>query len=818
MKLTLKLTNIFILSLLLFAAAVHAEDERVFRAITASYGLADNSAQTIKCTLTGRMTITTIGFINYYDGAQFSTIPTAGETRYELDEYKGHYHLYYDHYHHLWLKGSHNVVCVNLTQECYISNMDSLFVSFGMKEKVLDMFVDINGDIWMMGKGYIYGNKYDKKFPVEMNLNLQDLDVYDNRQLLMFYEDGSLICYDLKSGRRLYSNKSYGEEDAKEFNSSCVQLFHDNGYYMIRNGKIGAILLHYDVKEQKWRELMRTQYHLNNMVVNNEMLYIASEWGYFTYNIKQGDIVHHRSLKLVNGRSLETDINTLEFDKQGGMWIGTEKRGLLYARPMNSPIQALTWENKLSLKYEAMMNKMEGISSYNGIKANVKITDSRKWTWVGTPNGLYLYKTPNDNPIILRRKEGLLNNVIHSVIEDDNHNIWVGTSYGISCVQIENDHVKHVYSFNDNDNVPNETFINAKAIKLADGTIVMQALDHVVTFNPKDFGQMIPEEPYQMFPKLTGLRVNGIDVKAGDMVNDDVVLTKAITRTKEIDLNYDQNSITLTFSALNYARPLQTYYRLNVKETDGDHWQEFSYFTSNGMVDRNGLLHFPMTGLRPGVYHLKLMASVVPDKWAGEPFEWIIRVNEPWWRTTALFVVFGLVILAMLILNLVYYARNTRMRLQRNTQQGDFMRRVNAFVERFDSYQGESLQPTLEEIYGSIDKNSELDEEFIPMMLKIVSFISEQKNKTLSLNTLNKLTGNKLIAKYDLITNNLYKSPRMLVISMRLEKAEELLQTTDMTIEQVAGECGFASPSYFIACFFSKHRKTPSEFREKRRK
>ena len=172
----------------------------------------------------------------------------------------------------------------------------------------------------------------------------------------------------------------------------------------------------------------------------------------------------------------------------------------------------------------------------------------------------------------------------------------------------------------------------------------------------------------------------------------------------------------------------------------------------------------------------------------------------------------------MLILNLVYYARNTRMRLQRNTQQGDFMRRVNAFVERFDSYQGESLQPTLEEIYGSIDKNSELDEEFIPMMLKIVSFISEQKNKTLSLNTLNKLTGNKLIAKYDLITNNLYKSPRMLVISMRLEKAEELLQTTDMTIEQVAGECGFASPSYFIACFFSKHRKTPSEFREKRRK
>ena len=811
---TRKLAHILITSLIFLAAVGHAEDERIFRAITASNGLADNSAQTIKCTLTGRMTITTIGIINYYDGAHFSTIPTAGETKYELDEYRGHYHLYYDRYHHMWLKGSHNVVCVNLTQECYISNMDSLFASFGMKEKVHDMFVDINGDIWMMGKGYIYGSKYDRKFPVEKNLNLQDLDVYDKRLVFMFYENGSLVCYDLKDGSRLYSNQSYSEEEAKLFQNSCVQLFHDDGYYLIRNGDTGAILLHYNVKERKWSELMRTEYHLNNMVVNNGLLYIASEWGYFTYDIQTGEFVHYKSLKLVSGRKLETDINTVEFDKQGGLWIGTEMRGLLYAPPINSPIRAMTWDNPLSLKYEAMMNKREGISSYNGMKANVKLTDSRNWIWVGTPNGLYLYKTADAKPIILRRKEGLLNNVIHSVIEDNDHNIWTGTSYGISCVQIANGNIKHVYSFNDNDNVPNETFIDAKAMKLADGTIVMQALDHVVTFNPKDFRQLMQEEPYQMFPKLIALRVNGLDVKAGDKVNDDVVLTKAITRTKEIDLNYDQNSITLTFSALNYASPLQTNYRLNIKETDGDRWQEFSYFTSNGLVDRNGLLHYPMIGLRPGVYHLKLMASVVPGKWAGEPFEWIIRVNEPWWRTTALFVLFGLVAMAMLILNLVHYARNTRMRLQRNAQQGDIMRRITSFVERFDGYQGVSLQPTLEEIYGNTDKNSELDEEFIPMMLKIVSYISEHKNKTLSLNTLNKLAGNKLIAKYELITNNLYKSPRKMVIAMRLEKAEELLRSTDISVEQVAGECGFASPSYFIACFFNKHRKTPSEYRD----
>ena len=42
--------------------------------IKASDGLADNSAQTIKCTFSGRMTITTLGNINFYDGANFSHI------------------------------------------------------------------------------------------------------------------------------------------------------------------------------------------------------------------------------------------------------------------------------------------------------------------------------------------------------------------------------------------------------------------------------------------------------------------------------------------------------------------------------------------------------------------------------------------------------------------------------------------------------------------------------------------------------------------------------------------------------------------------
>ena len=62
---------------------------RVFTQYTSAEGLADNSAQTIHCTKTGRLVITTVGQINFYDGAKFSYIDPTDENIYALPEYRG---------------------------------------------------------------------------------------------------------------------------------------------------------------------------------------------------------------------------------------------------------------------------------------------------------------------------------------------------------------------------------------------------------------------------------------------------------------------------------------------------------------------------------------------------------------------------------------------------------------------------------------------------------------------------------------------------------------------------------------------------------
>ena len=92
-------------------------DEREFYVFDASNGMAANSAQTIKCTKTGRMVITTIGHVNFYDGNSFAHISPEQRDSYALSKYSGNYRQMFDRHHHFWLKDKYQVICVDLLTE-----------------------------------------------------------------------------------------------------------------------------------------------------------------------------------------------------------------------------------------------------------------------------------------------------------------------------------------------------------------------------------------------------------------------------------------------------------------------------------------------------------------------------------------------------------------------------------------------------------------------------------------------------------------------------------------------------------------------------
>ena len=219
--------------------------------------------------------------------------------------------------------------------------------------------------------------------------------------------------------------------------------------------------------------------------------------------------------------------------------------------------------------------------------------------------------------------------------------------------------------------------------------------------------------------------------------------------------------------------------------------------------------------MEPGTYHIEVQASTVPGKFIGKPYQWVVRVNQPWWRTTGIMVIFGLIILALAVVNFVIYNRNTRLRMKRNNEEGDVIRRIKVFVERCDSLNSEKLSPTQEEIYGNDQESQvELSSEFVDVMLKVIPFVHERNGRPFSMHMLSQATDMELLELYEMVSENIYKSPRALIRSQRLDQVARMICATDKTVEQVAIDCGFVSPNYMISKFYHKFHMTPLEYRE----
>ena len=60
-------------------------------------------------------------------------------------------------------------------------------------------------------------------------------------------------------------------------------------------------------------------------------------------------------------------------------------------------------------------------------------------------------------------------------------------------------------------------------------------------------------------------------------------------------------------------------------------------------------------------------------------------------------------------------------------------------------------------------------------------------------------------------------TPMAYVKKLRLEKAAELLASTDMNITETAEKCGFDDPNYFARLFKKSFGKTPREFKNEGR-
>jgi AraC family transcriptional regulator, L-rhamnose operon transcriptional activator RhaR len=96
---------------------------------------------------------------------------------------------------------------------------------------------------------------------------------------------------------------------------------------------------------------------------------------------------------------------------------------------------------------------------------------------------------------------------------------------------------------------------------------------------------------------------------------------------------------------------------------------------------------------------------------------------------------------------------------------------------------------------------------------KVISYIETRYAKPLSLDALAKRAAMSPSTLHRAFTSSMGESPINYLITVRLDRAKELLKDTNLSITEISSRVGFRDSNYFSRIFKKKQGKSPREFR-----
>jgi len=177
--------------------------------------------------------------------------------------------------------------------------------------------------------------------------------------------------------------------------------------------------------------------------------------------------------------------------------------------------------------------------------------------WFGTMLGLSLLrKQDRSNPVFTRyfMKNGLPNDVIYGILEDDNGYIWLSTNNGLSRFDPETETFKN---FDTRDGLHNNEFNTGAYLKTSVGNFIFGGVNGASEFNPDS----LIDNPYLPPVVLTSFEI----------YNQPAKLDQAIPFVEEVTLPYRDNHFSFEFASLDFSKPERNRYAYMLEGFD-EHW------------------------------------------------------------------------------------------------------------------------------------------------------------------------------------------------------------------------------------------------------
>lgn len=131
-----------------------------------------------------------------------------------------------------------------------------------------------------------------------------------------------------------------------------------------------------------------------------------------------------------------------------------------------------------------------------------------------------------------------------------------------------------------------------------------------------------------------------------------------------------------------------------------------------------------------------------------------------------------------------------------------------------DEYQNEELANLLERLFIEIARGIKNKESEKAPLSKSLRYINEYYTTEIRTTALAKMENMCMTAYNKAFKSQFGKSPINHIISLRMQLAKELLETSDISIKEISFMCGYDNFNYFTRIFKQYIGKTPSEYRK----
>ena len=270
--------------------------------------------------------------------------------------------------------------------------------------------------------------------------------------------------------------------------------------------------------------------------------------------------------------------------------------------------------------------------------------------WVATNEGLIKLDAETLEMQTYTAKDGLPSNSITSIISDGHGNLWIGTDYGLSRMNLKDGTFANFFS---EDGLQENEFSRG-AVASQGGKLYFGGVGGISYFDVKSM-QSWQSEGRNFRLRLVDVLVGGKVVHVGDMSGSYEMLTGLIDDCERVDLCHSDNHFTLELGVLGMSNQHVTY----------------EYSINNGKwLDQGGNnSRIIFDNLEPGNYTIKFRATVsgvVTDE------RTLLAVVHPaWYASIWAKLVYFLLFAAVCWLIYEYVKRQVRLRriMARNRQQ-----------------------------------------------------------------------------------------------------------------------------------------------------